>query len=96
MTARETTLLEKMRDELHSYHGEVMKLSASYDSTKKDVELLMLDMHGNPLDRENNPGALSHIEDLRKSRRTMRLGLRGLWVIVTLVVGAIVSKLLGS
>jgi hypothetical protein len=96
MTAQENTLLEKMRDELHEYHTEVSKLIAEFDTCSNDVEIIKLDLYGNPKDRETNPGIMSHISDLRKTRRTTRLILGGAWTIATILIGALVSYIMRS
>lgn len=95
MTSKESSLLEKMRDELHEYHSEVRQLVAEFNTCRQDVDIVKLDLYGNPEDRETNPGVLSHISDLRRSRRLMRYGLRGLWAIVMLVLGAAVTYFAG-
>jgi len=93
MTARETTLLEKIRDELHEYHADVVRLTDKHKSVSEIVDKIVLDMYGNPADRENNPGVLSWITDLRRSRQLAKIGIRSLWGVVMLIAGAIVSWL---
>ena len=93
MTARETSLLEKMREELHSYHTDVLRLTDKHKTIVETVNKIVLDVYGNPEDREGNPGALFNIASQQRSWRTIRIGIRSLWGVVMLIAGAIVSWL---
>ncbi len=97
MTQKETGILEGLRDEIHSYHLDVMKLTIKLGNTVKTVDNMKVDLYGTPGDKAVNPGKLSEfstgITDLRRSRKTMRFGLRGLWVILTMVLGSLIGWL---
>ena len=93
MTARETTLLEKIREELHEYHTVVLRLADKQKSIEDTISKIVLDIYGNPEDRAGNPGALSNIAGGQRSWRTMRTGIRCLWGIVMVIVGTIISWL---
>ena len=95
MTARETALLGDMRNELRDYHMDVQRFSVRLEECTKDVAVMSLDLHGNPEDRDNNPGALHHLSTLRSSRVRVLKYLAGAWgIIVSLILlgAGIVAK----
>lgn len=91
MTQKEMSLLERMRDELHEYHGDVRQMEMEIKSVASDMRDVKLDLYGTPGDKEVNPGALDHIKSLIASRKIMRIGIRILWGVVMLVAGALAS-----
>lgn len=52
MTAKETTALEKLRDELHAYHVDVRQLVTRCESCRAEVVQLNTDMYGLPGNKE--------------------------------------------
>lgn len=91
MTMKETGILEKLRNELHSYHIDILTLTGRVDRVFDDIEKLNVDIYGTPDDRTNNPGALSRITSLCGSRKRMLIGLSCAWSVLLLIVGAIVK-----
>jgi hypothetical protein len=51
------------------------------------------DLYGNPQDREGNPGLMSQVAELRKSRKILLGVTAGAWTIATIIIGAVVSRL---
>ncbi len=98
MTQKETGILEGLRDEIHDYHVDVIEQAAELKHVSKTVGDMKVDLYGTPGDKAVNPGKLSEfstgITDLRRSRKTMRIGLRGLWVIATMVIGTLIGWLI--
>ncbi len=98
MTQKETGILERLRNEIHDYHVDVIKQSVKLDSVSQTVGDMKVDLYGTPGDKAVNPGKLSEfstgITDLRRSRKTMRFGLRGLWIVTTMVVSSLIGWLI--
>lgn len=92
MTIKERSLLERMRDDLHGYHVDVAKLITEFKICREDVNKIAIDVYGNPKERKNSPGIMSQLADLVRSRRLQRLGLRGAWVLLTILAGTLISK----
>ncbi len=98
MTIKETGILERLRSELHSYHVDVMKLTMKVGNVAEIVDNMEVDLYGTPGDKAVNPGKLKEfstdITDLKRSRKTTRIGLRGLWVVATMVIGSLIGWLI--
>ncbi len=98
MTIKETSALERLRNELHDYHVDVMQQSIKLKSVSGKVDNIEVDLYGTPGDKAINPGKLvefsTGITDLRRSRKYARYGLRGLWVIVTMILGSLIGWLI--
>ena len=94
MTIKERSLLERMRDELHGYHVEVVSMAGELKGVSEAVEKIDSDIYGTSGDKKTNPGALADITKLLGSRRRMLLGLKGAWAVLLLVVGAMVKYFL--
>ncbi|MFA5378850.1 MAG: hypothetical protein WC455_30450 [Dehalococcoidia bacterium] len=57
----------------------------------KNVEQHSFDLYGNPADREGNPGIMSQVADLRKSRKIMLGVVAGAWTLATIFIGKLVA-----
>ncbi len=100
MTQKETGILEGLRDEIHDYHVDVIKQAAELRNVSQTVREMKVDLYGTPGDKAVNPGKLSEfstgITDLRRSRKTMRFGLRGVWIVTTMVLGSLIGWLISK
>jgi hypothetical protein len=93
MTRHETTVIEKLRDELHACHIDVQKLVQRCDACRAEIIQLSADLYGLPGNKETSPGLLGDVAELRRSRRLMLLALRGAWLLLTILLGAIATTL---
>jgi hypothetical protein len=93
MTSLERNTIDRLRDELHAYHVDVQRLVQRCESCRADVEQIAADIYGLPGNKETSPGLLGDVAELRRSRKTMLLALRGAWVLLTAVVGAVVTAI---
>jgi hypothetical protein len=89
MTTAERTAIEKLRDELHTYHVDVQRLVQRCESCRADVLQMGADIYGLPGNKETSPGLVGEVAELRRSRKMMLLALRGAWVLLTAVAGAV-------
>ncbi len=98
MTIKETGFLEGLRDEIHDYHVDVIKQAMELKSVSQTVREMKVDLYGTPGDKAVNPGKLSEfstgITDLRRSRKTRKIVLGGLWVVFTMVLGSLIGWLI--
>jgi hypothetical protein len=90
----DNTIIEKLRDELHAYHVDVQKLIQRCEACRADVVQLTTDMYGLPGNKEASPGLMGEVADLRRSRKLILLALRGVWVLLTILLGAMATTLL--
>ena len=51
------------------------------------------DIYGLPGNKETSPGLMGDVAELRRSRKLMLLALRGAWVLLTAVVGAVATAI---
>ncbi len=97
MTQKETGILEGLRDEIHDYHVDVIKQAAELRGVSRTVSDMKVDLYGTPGDKAVNPGKIKEfstdITDLKRSRKTMRIGFKGLWVILTMVLSGLIGWL---
>ena len=93
MTSRERDLIDQLREDVHNYHLEVQAYIGKCDSYFKLTNQLGLDINGNPEDREGNPGLMARMGNLEKSRRVILGVAAGAWTIATILIGAVVSRL---
>ena len=91
MTHEEQIAIDRLRDELHEYHIDVQRLMQRCESCRSNVECVMADLYGLPGNKGRNPGLMGEVADLRRSRRMIVLGLRGAWVLLTAMTGAIAA-----
>jgi hypothetical protein len=94
MTSAENTALERLRDDLHNYHVDVQRLIQRCETCRGEVESMRADIYGLPGDKRRSPGLLGDVAELRQSRRAMLRGLRGAWVLLTALAGAVVGAFL--
>ena len=88
MSPSDSTILEKLRDELHAYHVDVQKLVQRCEACRADLWQVTTDMYGLPGNKETSPGLLGDMAELKRSRKLMLLALRGAWVLLTILLGA--------
>ncbi len=93
MTAHENAAIERLRDELHEYHVDVQRLIQRCESCRADVECLAADVYGLPGNKDASPGLMGEVAELRRSRRMILLALRGAWVLLTALAGAVGTAL---
>lgn len=93
MTASENNALERLRDDLHEYHVDVQRLIQRCESCRAEVECLSADVYGLPGNKEQSPGLLGEVAELRRSRRVMLAALRGAWVLLTALAGALAAAI---
>jgi hypothetical protein len=94
MTRNENTVIERLRDELHAYHVDVQKLVQRCEAGRAEVVQLTSDMYGLPGNKEASPGLLGDVAELRRSRGLMVLALRGVWILLTILLGAVMTAVL--
>ena len=94
MTASERTVVEKLRDELHAYHVDVQKLVQRCEACRADVVQVTTDIYGLPGNKETSPGLMGDVAELRRSRKLILLALRGAWVLLTILLGAVATAML--
>ena len=94
MTRNETNAIDRLRDELHEYHVDVQRLMERCESCRADVECMKADVYGLPGNKDRGPGLLGAVAELHRSRRMTLLALRGAWVMLTAMAGAIAAAVL--
>ncbi len=94
MTRGENATMEKLRDELHAYHVDVQRLVQRCEACRADVRQLSCDVYGLPGNKETSPGLMGDVAELRQSRRLMLIALRGAWVLLTILLGAVLTAVL--
>jgi hypothetical protein len=94
MTRHESTVIEKLRDELHACHIDVQKLVQRCDACRGEILQINADVYGLPGNKEASPGLMGNVAELRRSRRLILLALRGAWLLLTILLGAIMTALL--
>ena len=94
MTRGENTVIEKLRDEVHACHIDVQKLVQRCDACRAEMAQINADVYGLPGKKETSPGLLGDMAELRRSRRMILLALRGAWLLLTVVIGALATAIL--
>jgi hypothetical protein len=94
MTRNENTVIEKLRDELHAYHVDVQKLVQRCEACRGDVRQIATDLYGLPGNKETSPGLMGDVAELRRSRKLILVALRGAWVLLTILLGAVATAVL--
>lgn len=94
MTRSESTIIEKLRDELHACHVDVQKLVQRCDACRGEILQINADIYGLPGNKEASPGLLGDVAELRRSRKLISLALRGAWLLLTILLGAVMTALL--
>ncbi len=93
MTTDENVAIERLRDELHEYHVDVQRLIQRCESCRGDVECLLADVYGLPGNKKRSPGLLGEVAELSGSRRRMLLAMRGAWLLLTAMAGALAAAI---
>lgn len=93
MTRTETTIIEKLRDEVHACHIDVQTLVQRCDSCRGEILQINADIYGLPGNKETSPGLLGDVAELRRSRKLLSLALRGVWLLLTILLGAVMTAL---
>lgn len=91
MTRQEAAILERLRSELQSYHVEVKEHIVKCNSCRSEVGKLSLDVYGLPGNKDASPGLMGDVASAKNSLRLIRRGLRGIWAIILLILGAAAS-----
>jgi hypothetical protein len=91
MTSKERDILDQLRNDVHQYHSEVKAHIATCTPYFESVGQHNVDLYGNPNDREGNPGLMSQVADLRKSRKIMLGVVAGAWTLATIFIGKLVA-----
>ena len=94
MTRNESTIIDKLRDELHAYHVDVQKLVQRCEACRAEVVQVTTDIYGLPGNKEASPGLMGDVAELRRSRKLILLALRGAWVLLTILLGAVATAVL--
>jgi len=94
VTRVENTVIEKLRDELHAYHVDVQKLVQRCDACRADLLQISADIYGLPGNKETSPGLMGDVAELRRSRKLILLALRGAWILLTILLGAVMTAIL--
>lgn len=90
MTAEEQSDLKQLRRELHDYHLEVKEIAIRLEVSQEDIRTMHADVYGLP-GNEESTGLIGICHDLSRSRNLLRLGLRGVWAVVTIAIGVVAA-----
>ena len=96
MTRNESSVIERLRDELHAYHVEVQRLVQRCDACRADVQQISADVYGLPGKKETSPGLMGDVAELRRSRKLILMAIRGAWILLTILLGAVMTAFLQS
>jgi len=88
MTAKETAILEQLRNELHSYHVEVTEHIVRCEGCRTEVTKLSVDLYGLPGNKDTSPGLMGDVASAKQSLRAIRTGLRYVWAVILVALGA--------
>lgn len=94
MTIQESHEIEKLRDELHEYHVDVQRLIQRCESCRADVECVVADVYGLPGKKDNSPGVMGEVAELRRQAKIAMVALRGAWLLLTALAGAVATAFL--
>lgn len=61
-----------------------------------EFKTMHADIYGVPGNKDVSPGLMGDVADLKHSRNLLRIGMRGAWVLITVLFGAVASALIGS
>jgi hypothetical protein len=93
MTRSESTVIEKLRDELHACHVDVQKLVQRCDACRGEIVQINADIYGLPGNKDASPGLLGDVAELRRGGKLISLALRGAWLLLTILLGAVATAL---
>ncbi len=86
MTAKENTTLERLCRDVGELTGKVDELV----SVHKEIHQ---DMYGIPGDKEDKPGLMGDVAELKRAHKTQLFVLRGGWAAVVAAIGAAAGAL---
>ena len=98
MTAKESSELKALREELRSnreelrgYHESVIQQGTKLDFFAEKLTLVTTDMYGLPGNKESSPGLMGVVGDLQRGRRTLLWAVKGAWALLVGLVCAAIS-----
>ncbi len=101
MTKNEQTVIEALAKEVRGCREDVQDLAQkvvtqteSCKHCRGDVERMAADIYGLPGNKEASPGLMGDVAELRRSRKLILLALRGAWVLLTVLLGAVTTAVL--
>ena len=101
MTKNEQNVIEALvteirgcREDVQNMVQQVIAQSESCKHCRGDVERMAADVYGLPGNKEASPGLMGEVAELRRSRRLILLALRGAWVLLTILLGAVTTAVL--
>lgn len=90
----DTEKIDALRMEVVAYHVDVREHIARFEGWSRAVQTLRADVYGPPGEKGNHPGLVGDVADPMHSRRRFQVGLRGVWALLLLVGGAMLTKLI--
>jgi hypothetical protein len=101
MTKNEQSVIETLTNEVRGCREVVQDLvqkvvtqTESCKHCRGDVERMAADIYGLPGNKEASPGLMGDVAELRRSRKLILLALRGAWVLLTILLGAVATAVL--
>ncbi len=101
MTKNEQSVIEALASEIRGCRDDVRDLvqkvvtqTESCKHCRSDVERMAADIYGLPGNKEASPGMMGDVAELRRSRKLILLALRGAWVLLTILLGAVTTAVL--
>jgi hypothetical protein len=101
MTKNEQSVIETLTNEVRGCREVVQDLvqkvvtqTESCKHCRGDVERMAADIYGLPGNKEASPGLMGDVAELRRSRKLILLALRGAWVLLTILLGAVTTAVL--
>lgn len=91
VTQSESSIIERLRDELHAYHVDVQMHIQRCEACRAEVSQLSADFYGLPGNKDRSPGMIGDVAELKRGRRIVLLALKGAWVLLTILFGAAVT-----
>ncbi|MHC4302104.1 MAG: hypothetical protein ACYS7Y_32985 [Planctomycetota bacterium] len=94
MTAKEQAALESLRRDLASYHVEVREHIVESESWRRVVDRMHSDLYGLPGEREST-GLMGEVHSLKRSRASLIRGMKAVWAVLSLAIGAAATVIFG-
>ena len=88
--------IDALRGELHSYHCEVREHIARFGACDGAVQGLRTDVYGVPGNKDESPGLMGEVANLKNSRRVMLIGLRAAWSVIVLTACGVAAAIFGE
>ncbi len=96
MTKADTDAITELRKELASYHCEVREHIARFEACDGAVQVLQADMYGVPGNKDDSPGVMGEVANLKASKSVMLNGLRAVWSVVILAISVVTVIIFGD